>query len=175
MGKVAKDGSFKVENVPAGNYHAIVTSNSNSEAWRDYISKEVIVNGKDVGDSGFSTTGGVTSIDIVVSAKGGTITGTVVDDKDAPIADVQVVCIPDASRRKRRDIYQEAQTDQRGHFVLRGLNPGEYQVFALDDPVGDISEPEFVRTHETLGQTVKLDEGARQTISLKMATEGDQP
>jgi len=175
VGNVAKDGLFKVENVPAGSYHAIVTSNSNSEAWRDYISKEVIANGKDVGDSGFSTAGGVTSVDIVVSAKGGSIVGTVVDDKDAPIADVQVVCIPDSSRRKRRDVYQEAQTDPRGHFVLRGLNPGEYQVFALDDPAGDISDPEFVRTHEALGQSVKLDEGARQTISLKVAADGDQP
>ncbi len=175
VGKVVKDGSFKVENVPAGNYHAIVTSTSNSKAWRDYISKEVILNAKEVGDSGFSTAGGVTSVDIVVSAKGGTIAGTVVDDRDTPIADVQVVCIPDAGRRKRRDIYQEAQTDQRGHFVLRGLNPGEYQVFALDDPAGDISDPEFVRTHEALGQSVKLDEGARQTISLKVAADGDQP
>ena len=86
-----------------------------------------------------------------------------------------VVCIPDASRRKRRDIYQQVQTDQQGHFALRGLNPGEYQVLALDDTAGDITDPEFVHTHEGLGQSVKLGTGERKGIVLKLAAEGSEP
>jgi len=175
VGKVVKDGSFKVENVPPGSYHVVVTSNSNVEGWRDYIVKEVILNGKDVGDTGFSTAGGVVSLEVVTSASGSTVEGNVTDEDGKPVPDVPVVCIPDASRRKRRDIYQQVQTDQQGHFALRGLNPGEYQVLALDDTDGDITDPEFVRTHEALGQSVKLGTGERKGIVLKLAAEGGQP
>ncbi len=169
-GKVAKDGSFNIE-APAGNYHVIVTSNSNGEAWRDYIMKEVVLNGKDVGDSGFSLTGGLTSLEIVASAEGSSIEGNVVDEDGKPVADILVVCVPDASRRKRRDIYQQVTTDRQGHFALRGLNPGDYQVFTLDDTADDITDPDFVAAHEALGQTVKLDPGERKGVVLKLPAE----
>jgi hypothetical protein len=170
VGKVAKDGSFNLE-APSGNYHVIVTSNSNGEFWRDFIMKEVVLNGKDVGDSGFSLTGGLTSLEIVASAEGSSIEGNVVDEDGKPVADILVVCVPDASRRKRREIYQQVTTDSRGHFAMRGLNPGEYQVFTLDDPTDDITDPDFVAAHEALGQTVKLDAGERKGVMLKLPAE----
>jgi hypothetical protein len=172
-GKVAKDGSFNIE-APSGNYHVIVTTNSNGEAWRDFIVKEVLLNGKDVGDTGFSLTGGLTSLEIVASAQGSTIEGNVVDEDGKPASDITVVCIPDASRRRRRDIYLQAATDRQGHFALRGLNPGDYQVFTLDDPADDITDPDFAATHEAMGQTVKLDAGERKGVVLKLPAE-NQP
>jgi protocatechuate 3,4-dioxygenase beta subunit len=171
MGLVAKDGSFTLEDVPAGNYHVIVTSNSNGEFWRDFIMKEILLNGKDVGDSGFSLGGGLTSLEIVASAQGSTIEGNVVDDDGKPVPNIPVVCIPDVSRRKRRDIYQQVQTDRQGHFALRGLNPGEYRVFTLDDPADDITDPDFVAAHEGLGQSLNLDSGERKAIVLKLPAE----
>jgi hypothetical protein len=170
VGKVAKDGSFNVR-VPSATYHVVVTSNSNTEAWRDFIVEQVILNGKDVGDSGFSIAGGVVSLEIVASAQGGAIEGNVVEEDGKPVPDVPVVCIPDTSRRKRHDIYQQAQTDRQGHFSLRGLNPGEYQVFTLDDDPGDITDPAFVSSHAALGKGVKLDPGERKQIVLRFAPE----
>jgi hypothetical protein len=170
VGKVAKDGSFTLE-VPAGSYHVVVTSNSNLEEWRGFIVKEVLLNGKDVGDSGFSLAGGMTSFEIVASSQGSTIEGTVVDEDGKPVPNVPVVCIPDASRRARRDIYQQVQTDRQGHFDLRGLNSGEYQLFTLEDDAEDITDPEFTRTHEALGQSVKLGPGERKGVVLKLAAE----
>jgi len=173
VGKVAKDGSFTL-GVPAGSYHVVVTANSNLEEWRDFIVKEVLLNGKDVGDSGFSLAGGVTSLEIVASSQGSAIEGNVLDEDGKPVPDVPVVCIPDASRRARRDIYQQVQTDRQGHFDLRGLNSGEYQVFTLEDDAENITDPEFIHTHEALGQSVKLDPGERKGVVLKLAAE-NQP
>jgi hypothetical protein len=170
VGKVGKDGSFNIEAL-SGNYHVVVTSNSSGESWRDFIVKEVVLNGKDVGDSGFSLTGGLTSLEIVASAQGSSIEGNVVDEDGKPVPGVPVVCIPDASRRKRRDIYQQVETDRQGHFALRGLNPGEYQVFTLDDPADDITDPDFVSSHEAFGQTVALDPGERKGVVLKLASD----
>jgi Carboxypeptidase regulatory-like domain len=169
-GKVAKDGSFNVE-ASSRDYHLIVTTNSNGEYWRDFIVKEVVLNGKDVGDSGFSLTGGLTSLEIVAGAQGSSIEGNVVDEDGKPVAGVSVVCIPDASRRTRRDIYQQVQTDRQGHFSIRGLNPGEYQVFAVDDPADDITDPDFVAAHETGGQAVTLDAGERKGVVLHLPAE----
>jgi hypothetical protein len=169
-GKVVKDGSFTLQ-APPGNYHVVVTSNSNGESWRDYIMKEVVLNGKDVGDSGFSLASGLTSLEIVASAQGSSIEGNVVDEDGKPVADIPVVCVPDASRRKRHDIYQQVETDRQGHFAMRGLNPGEYQVFTLDDPADDITDPDFVSAHEALSQSVKLDPGERKGVVLKLAPE----
>jgi hypothetical protein len=55
--KLAKDGSFKIDNVPAGNYHIIVAADSNNLS--DYYMKEVNVNGKDAADFGFAAGPGV--------------------------------------------------------------------------------------------------------------------
>jgi Carboxypeptidase regulatory-like domain len=172
-GRVAKDGSFNLQ-APSGNYHVLVTSNSNGEFWRDFIMKDVVLNGKEVGDSGFALTGGITSLEIVASAQGSSIEGNVVDEDGKPVADISVVCIPDASRRKRRDIYQQVTSDRQGHFAMRGLNPGEYQVFTLDDPADDITDPDFVVSHEALGQTVTLEAGERKGVVLKLPAE-NQP
>ncbi len=171
MARMQADGSFTVANVQPGNYHVVITSSSAS--LRNYIVKEVNVDGKEVGDSGFSVTGGASFLDIVGSAKGSAIEGTAVDDEGKPIPDVQVVCIPDATRRKRRDIYQQVQTDQRGYFSLRGLNAGEYQVFALDDAPGDITDQDFVSAHDGQGETVTVEAGERKSIVLKVPPPAD--
>jgi len=171
MARMQADGSFTVANVQPGNYHVVVTSSSAS--LRDYIVKEVNVDGKEVGDSGFSITGGASFLEIVGSAKGSAIEGTAIDDEGKPIPDMQVVCIPDAARRKRRDIYQQVQTDQRGHFSFRGLNPGEYQVFALDDAPSDITNPDFISAHDSQGETVTVEAGERKSIVLKLPPRAD--
>src|SRR5438874_5982596 len=155
--RVQADGSFSFENVHPGTYHVVVTSSS--AAFRDYIVKEVNVGGKEVGDSGFSVGRGAAFLDVVGSAKGSSIEGSAVADDGKPIPDVQIVCIPDAARRKRHEIYQQVQTDQRGYFSLRGLNAGEYQVFALDEQANDITDPDFVSAHEGQGETVKIEAG----------------
>ena len=169
--RVQADGSFSFENVHPGTYHVVVTSSS--AAFRDYIVKEVNVAGKEVGDSGFSVGSGAAFLDVVGSAKGSTIEGSAVDDDGKPIPDVQIVCIPDAARRKRHEIYQQVQTDQRGYFSLRGLNPGEYQVFALDEQANDITDPDFVSAHEGQGETVKIEPGERKAMVLKLPTPQD--
>jgi hypothetical protein len=171
MVRMRADGSFTVANVQPGNYHVVVTSSSAS--LRDYVVKEVNVDGKEVGDSGFTITGGASFLEIVGSAKGSAIEGTAVNNEGKSIPDVQIVCIPDATRRKRRDMYQLVQTDQRGYFSLRGLNPGEYQVLALDEAPSDITDPDFVSAHDGQGETVKLEPGERKSIVLKLPPPAD--
>ena len=162
---ISKDGTFELKNVPAGNYQLLVRSKANN--LRDYITKSVSLEGRDVSDSGFSV-GPETFLDVVVSANGATIEGTVVDDKGKPVAYATVVDVPTAERRTRWDLYQKDTADERGHFSLRGLNPGKYTVLALDDSQDDIHQPEVLKSYDGLGEPVQLDENARSSIVLKL-------
>jgi hypothetical protein len=119
-----------VKNVPSATYHVIV--GSNSETLRDYFTKSMSLGGKDVADSGFTVSGATYSLDVLLSAHGGAIEGTVLDSENQAVAYATVVCVPSAEHRKRPDVYQQDISDQQGHFSLRGLNPGEYTVLAWE-------------------------------------------
>ena len=151
--------------MPGGNYQLIVGAESNN--LRDYITKSVSVEGRDVTDSGFVVSPG-TVLDVVMSANGATIEGTVIDSKGKPVAYATVVDVPSAERRTRRDLFEQADTDALGHFSLRGLNPGKYTVLAFDDLQEDTHQPEFLEAYEGRGEHVQLDEGARSTVTLKL-------
>jgi hypothetical protein len=169
---VKPDGSFGTTVLP-GKYH--LRFMRSGKLPRDYFMKTMNLGDKDVADSGFTVGGGTYSLEVVVSANGATVEGVVTDDKDKPASDVQVIFIPDAKRRERHDLYQQVTTDSKGRFSLRGLNPGEYQVFALDAEVDrdEISDPEFVSTHDALGQTVELEEGDHKSVVLKVEAWSD--
>ncbi len=164
---VAKDGTFKIKSVPLGNYHVVLSAGSNN--LRDYFVKEVNVNGADVAESGFATGPGISIVEVVASARGGTIVGTVVDGDNKTVSEAQVFCAPGASRQKRSDLYQQVLTDPRGQFSLRGLNPGDYTVFVLNGEPSDVNDPDFFKAHETEGQIVRLNEGEQKTLTLKFS------
>jgi hypothetical protein len=68
IAQVKNDGSFDMKDVPAGTYRVIV--GSNDQALRDYITKSVNLDGKDIADSGFTVSGGTYAVDVVLSAQG---------------------------------------------------------------------------------------------------------
>jgi protocatechuate 3,4-dioxygenase beta subunit len=162
---VTTDGTFELKNVPGGDYQLVVGARSKNLA--DYFTKSVTLDGRDVADSGFSVSS-QTYLDVVVSANGASITGKVVDGNGQPIANATVVDVPTAEHRTRPDLYQRDTTDESGHFSLRGLNPGRYTVFAFDELQEDVRQPEFLKSYETHGEIVQLDEGTRKSVVLKL-------
>ena len=166
ISRVRSDGSFDLPNVAAGEYRLAITSSSNT--LQDYYTKSVNLDGKDVADSGFTVSGGTYSLDVVVSAEGATLEGTVVDEKGKPVSDATVVAAPDGERRKRLDVWGQDTTDAQGHFRLRGLISGDYTVLAWEDPEGNVRDPEFVTSLQDRGAKVQLEDGARKNISVKV-------
>jgi hypothetical protein len=162
---VSADGVFEMKNLPGGSYQLVIGAQSDN--LRDYYTKSVMVGGKEVVDSGFAVNGDV-SLDVVVSAKGATIEGNVVDSKGAPAAYSVVAVVPNSEQRARPDSYQQASTDERGHFVVRGMNPGSYVVLAFEELQGDMRQPEFLKTYAGQSEKVELEEGSRKLVTVKI-------
>jgi hypothetical protein len=103
--------------------------------------------------------------ELVVSAKGATIEGNVVDSKGQPVT---VVVVPDVEHRARPDSYQRETTDEHGHFIARGLNPGSYVVLTFEELQEDIRQAEFLRTYAGKGEKAELREGTRKSVTPKI-------
>ena len=159
---VGADGTFEMKNVPGGNYQLLLSARAND--LRDYYTKSVLQGGKDVADSGFAVNGDV-ALDVVVSAKGATIEGNVVDSKGAPAAYSMVAVAPSSGERARPDSYQQASTDERGHFVVQGMNPGSYVVLAFEEMQGSPRQADFLKKYAGKGEKVEVEEGGRKIVT----------
>ena len=163
--KVNSDGTFELKNVPGGNYELLVGANSTNLA--DYFTKAVNLGGRDVSDSGFQITS-ETYLDVVVSAKGASITGKVVDGNGQPVANATVVDVPRGEHRARLDLYQRSASDASGNFSLRGLTAGKYSVLAFEELQDDVRGPDFLKAYESRGEIIELEEGNKKNVMVKV-------
>jgi protocatechuate 3,4-dioxygenase beta subunit len=175
MGRVKADGTFELKNVPPGVYEVEVSGDI--KAMSDCFVESVVAGTKDVADAGLKVSGGSISIDVTVSSGAGVVDGVVANDRNEPIADAVVVAVPEEKYRIQQSRYGKATTDQRGHFILRGLRPGGYTLFAWETLDGDdYFDPEYLKKYEGRETAIRLEKGAHQNTSLKVIPVApDQP
>ena len=89
-----------------------------SDKFRDYYTKSMLLGGREVVDTGFSVSPG-TVLDVVVSAKGADVEGTVVDAAGKPVAQASLVTLPSSGRLGRPDAYQVGQPIQKDTSIAR--------------------------------------------------------
>ena len=79
--------------------------------------------------------------------------GTVMDADGLPLAGVTAVLVPEMSRRARFHLYKTAETDQYGHFEMRGIVPGDYKLFSWEEAEdGAWEDPDFLKPFEDKGE-----------------------
>jgi hypothetical protein len=174
LAHVNADGSFEWSDVSAGHYYVQI---SDASSIPDWFLKSVTAGGREVVDSGFSVSGGMTTLDVLARANGARAEGVVTSQKDEPVADAVVVAVPEARFRSRPDRYRKAVSDQSGRFTLRGLPPGEYTLFAWESVDGEAYyNPEFLKSYEGQGKALHVNEGEHTSLQLKaIPTAEDQP
>jgi hypothetical protein len=105
------------------------------------------------------------ALNIVLGSDPAEVGGTVTDDRQQPVGGARVVLVPDQTRRT--DLYQSLISDAGGHFVIRGIVPGRYKLFAWDDlEPYRYFDSEFIAKVESRGKPIQLLEAARQTVDL---------
>jgi uncharacterized protein (DUF2141 family) len=126
----------------------------------------------DVTDSDLDLTAGVppnTSLSVVMGADGGQVEGHVTNDRSEPCDSAVVTLVPTGSHRSA-PFHKRAVSDAAGHFLIKGVAPGSYQIYAWDtvDTNAVMYDPEFLQPYAADGQTVQVAQNDKKDLNLKL-------
>lgn len=163
---VNSDGTFVIKDILDGSYKIQLAGLPPNA----YL-KGATLDGQDVLESGFTVANGQapgSMLDIVVSASGGRISGVVMLDGN-PADDARVTVAPaDESKLGEPSWFKDGTTDQNGNFLIPGIRPGKYRVFAWQNiEPGEDRDPEFLQRFLDRGYEVQVLENSVQTLQLK--------
>jgi hypothetical protein len=158
------DGTFTIVNVMPGEYRIL----ANTPRGDMYI-KDARLDSVDVLNQPWAISGQVSGTLSVVLANGaGQVDGNVVNDKSEPVRGIQAVLIPDRSR-ERVELYKIATTDQNGHFTMRGIQPGDYKIFAWESiEQYAYFDPDVLVQFEQKGKAVSIGDLSKVTAEVKL-------
>lgn len=132
--------------------------------------KSISVNGQDVRNSGIDMRGGGSApLDIVLSKKVASVTGTVekASPDDAP-GTVLLVREPYDPRRFGGARIERAQVSDIGNFSVANLEPGRYRAIGLKEVDNRlIYDPEWLKALEDRSAVVEVKEGETKSVTLK--------
>jgi hypothetical protein len=162
---VRQDGGFTFRDITPGKYTPTIVG-----APQTFYLKSAQLGGNNLLESGLDLSGPPAApLELVVSPKGGSVEGVVLTDDQKPVPGAVVVLVPDAARRQLWPLYKTVTADTSGRFVIGGLAPGEYKLFAwLDVESNAPMDPEFLRPYEERGVIVRVEEGGRYSHELKL-------
>ena len=136
---------------------------------QDFYLKSVRVAGREVPNTEVSIGGRNSEIDLLLSPAGGHIEGTTLNDKHEPVSSSYVFLVPDFSDKINADLIRPTRSDLKGKFVIRGVPPGNYKLFAFEDVELNemLNQPELLKNYDQSSQSVKVEEAGKYTVELK--------
>ncbi len=160
------DGSLLFERVSPFVYRV------GTSAIGDLYLKSVQWGTSDVTDTELDLTSGVppsTSLSVVLGADGGQIEGHVTNDNSEPCDSAVVTLVPTGVHHSA-PFHKWATTDEKGYFLIKGVAPGGYQIYAWDkvDTNAVMYDPDFLRPYLTDGQTVEVSPNDKKDLNLKL-------
>ena len=166
QGQVGEGRKFIIKNIVPVAYNV----NMQLTTPGAYI-KTIRLGDSDVTDQGvdFSSGASAGELTIVVSYASGTVDGTVENAKQEHPAGVQVVAVPELDKRSQQRLFKLTVTDRDGHFELKGLAPGEYQIFAFEEiEYGAYVDSELLKPISDKGQRVTIKAKSKESLNLRV-------
>ena len=161
---VTPDGSFRWEYVPGRKYFVQVTGLP-EDAYLvsvQYRGENALITGIAVGEEPEAP------LELTASANGGVVEGIVRDDRGTLFVAGHVALVPIGTRRANVTLFRDIPIDSNGSFVIRGVAPGEYELFAWDDvAAGAWQDRTFLQAFESRPMRVSVREGSRQILNVR--------
>jgi protocatechuate 3,4-dioxygenase beta subunit len=111
---------------------------------------------------------------ILLGTDGAGLEGVVRNSGGDPVKSATVTLAPTGSQQQRPERLRAASSDEKGHFTIGDVVPGEYQIFSwLNPPDGAPLDLDFRKPYEKLAMSVKLAPNARKTVKLKVISWGN--
>jgi hypothetical protein len=167
MAPVKKDGSFSIENVPPDEF--ILNINPNPAGT---FEKSVSLGDKDFLFTRIEIPPGLDApLNIVLSSNTATVEGQI----DAGGADAKragILLAPAGKWHTLLRFYYIATADDDGKFKIKGVAPGKYKIFALEQIVPSFyRNPESADVLDALGEELEVQEGAHVQSNPKLIPE----
>ncbi len=162
---VNADGTFVLEDVADDIYDVFVAGLP-----QNYYLKAARCGNDEVLDAGFHPQGDARrDLELTLSPGGSRIGGVVSQEEGKAFEGALVVLIPELSRRDQARLYKTATTDKLGQFEFRGIPPGDYELFAWENPDAvPYRDPDFLQAYDKSGETLHVTEGGMYTATLKL-------
>jgi hypothetical protein len=132
--------------------------------------KSITSSGQDIRDSGIDLALGSGKVDVVLSTKVASITGTVQKAKSEDPPGMAILVQLDAKGNPvlMTNSSPIAQVDSSGNFTFSNLGPGEYLAMAFEEvDFPSASDPDFLKKFVSRAATVKLSEGESKSVSTR--------
>ena len=160
-----QNGQFTIRNVQPGTYSLEITG----------IPDDLYIRSERSGQTSFMGSAfalawdSPASLEILLASDGGQIHGTVVDGDAKAFAGARVALVPAGARRDRPDQYRTASSNEEGQFHLRGIPPGEYQLFAWDNVEENAwLNADFMRRFLDAGVSITIEEKANGMVQIPL-------
>jgi hypothetical protein len=153
----ASDGSFVFPNLLPATYKVLLQAGLPANM---YIA-DIRQAGKSLyADASLTVTGeSAAPVEVIVSTGASQIQGTVRHNTGAPVV-ASVTLVPQINRRQNPMLYKRTTSTANGEFMLRGIAPGEYKIFAWESILSGADEnAEFLSKYENLGKSITITTG----------------
>jgi Carboxypeptidase regulatory-like domain len=137
--------------------------------------KQVLLNGQDITDTPLEFSAGqtVAGVQVILTQKSTTLSGSILDARGKPVAAGAVVVFP---ADERMWTYQSrfirlARPDQDGRYEIKGLPPfGDYLLAVVPEAEdGQAGDPEFLASIKPSAATLSLNEGETKAADVKLS------
>ena len=170
-GVIDESGRFQLKGVSGrALFRATQLAPGTSSTW---AIKSVSLNGVDLTDTplDIAKSGDISGVEIVISDKQTTVSGSVRNARGEAIKDYTVAFFPDRLKEGALPMRftRTARPDQQGRFESRGLPPGDYLAVAVESlEQGGQWDPEFRKRVEPSAKRFRLTEGQSTTVDLQL-------
>jgi hypothetical protein len=162
---VDSTGSFSVQDVLAARVSLQVTGLPDTA----YVA-DIRLGGVSVIDSGLIFDNQpMTNLEILVNGSGGAVEGMVQNSDRKPAANATVALVPSETHRLNPMMFKNVQSDEMGHFLVKGLAPGDYTIYAWESVLPTAwMNAEFLAKYQGRGHAIRATSGSRSDTQLDL-------